>query len=73
VGPEQPTRVSLASCGARGKMGRMEVLSSRMILRPSDPARSHRFYRDVLGLAVYREFGTPDAPGLVFVLRKRSP
>lgn len=44
----------------------MEVLSSRMILRPSDPARSHRFYRDTLGLAVYREFGAPDAPGLVF-------
>ncbi|MGD0936296.1 MAG: VOC family protein [Streptosporangiaceae bacterium] len=30
--------------------------------------RSHRFYRDVLGLAVYREFGPPADPGLVFFL-----
>jgi predicted enzyme related to lactoylglutathione lyase len=46
----------------------MEVLSSRILLRPTDPARSRRFYRDVLGLAVYREFGPPDEPGLVFFL-----
>ena len=30
---------------------------------PSDLDRSLRFYRDVLGLAVYREFGPPDHPG----------
>ena len=46
----------------------MDVLSSRILLRPSDLARSHRFYRDVLGLAVYREFGPPDDPGMVFFL-----
>jgi catechol 2,3-dioxygenase-like lactoylglutathione lyase family enzyme len=46
----------------------MEVLSSRVILRPSDPARSRRFYRDTLGLAVYREFGPADSPGTVFFL-----
>ncbi|MGK5550074.1 VOC family protein [Actinomadura kijaniata] len=46
----------------------MEVLSSRILLRPADPERSRRFYRDVLGLAVYREFGPPDDPGLVFFL-----
>ena len=46
----------------------MEVLSSRLILRPSDPARSRRFYRDTLGLAVYREFGPADSPGTVFFL-----
>ena len=46
----------------------MEVLSSRFLLHPSDPDRSRRFYRDVLGLAVYREFGPPDDPGLVFFL-----
>ena len=34
----------------------MEILSGRMILRPLDPERSLRFYRDVLGLAIYREF-----------------
>lgn len=46
----------------------MEVLSSRVLLRPSDPARSRAFYRDVLGLAVYREFGDPAEPSLVFFL-----
>jgi catechol 2,3-dioxygenase-like lactoylglutathione lyase family enzyme len=43
-------------------------LSSRILLRPSDLDRSHRFYREVLGLAVYREFGPPDDPGVVFFL-----
>ncbi len=46
----------------------MDVLSSRVLLRPSDPERSRHFYRDVLGLAVAREFGPPDDPGLVFFL-----
>jgi predicted enzyme related to lactoylglutathione lyase len=46
----------------------MEVLSSRILLRPTDPARSHSFYRSVLGLAVYREFGPPDHPGVVYFL-----
>jgi predicted enzyme related to lactoylglutathione lyase len=46
----------------------MDALSSRILLRPTDPGRSHRFYRDVLGLAVHREFGPPDRPGVVFFL-----
>ncbi|MEV4174316.1 VOC family protein [Nonomuraea sp. NPDC049709] len=46
----------------------MEVLSSRVLLRPGDPARSRRFYAETLGLAVYREFGPPDHPGVVFFL-----
>ena len=46
----------------------MDVLSSRILLRPSDLDRSRRFYRDVLGLAVYREFGPPEDPGTVFFL-----
>jgi catechol 2,3-dioxygenase-like lactoylglutathione lyase family enzyme len=46
----------------------VDVLSSRILLRPSDLDRSRRFYRDRLGLAVYREFGPPDVPGLVFFL-----
>jgi catechol 2,3-dioxygenase-like lactoylglutathione lyase family enzyme len=49
-------------------MSAMEVLGSRILLRPSEPERSRRFYRDTLGLAVYREFGHPDDPGLVFFL-----
>ncbi|GIF51354.1 putative enzyme related to lactoylglutathione lyase [Asanoa ferruginea] len=46
----------------------MEVLSSRILLRPTDRQRSQHFYRDILGLAVYREFGPPQEPGLVFFL-----
>jgi predicted enzyme related to lactoylglutathione lyase len=46
----------------------MEVLGSRILLRPGEPGRSRRFYRETLGLAVYREFGSADDPGLVFFL-----
>ncbi len=46
----------------------MEVLSSRILLRPADLDRSRRFSRDVLGLAVYREFGLADDPAVVFFL-----
>ena len=35
---------------------------------PQQLDRSRRFYRDLLGLAIYREFGPPDDPGLVFFL-----
>jgi predicted enzyme related to lactoylglutathione lyase len=34
----------------------VEILAARVLLRPVDPARTLSFYRDVLGLAVYREF-----------------
>jgi catechol 2,3-dioxygenase-like lactoylglutathione lyase family enzyme len=47
---------------------RVEVLSSRILLQPADLDRSRRFYRDVLGLAVYREFGPADDPAVVFFL-----
>jgi catechol 2,3-dioxygenase-like lactoylglutathione lyase family enzyme len=46
----------------------VEVLSSRILVRPADLGRSRRFYRDVLGLAIYREFGPPEDPGMVFFL-----
>jgi catechol 2,3-dioxygenase-like lactoylglutathione lyase family enzyme len=46
----------------------VDVLSSRILLRPADLDRSRRFYLDILGLAVYREFGPPDDPGVVFFL-----
>jgi catechol 2,3-dioxygenase-like lactoylglutathione lyase family enzyme len=35
-------------------MENMEVLGSRILLHPTELERSHRFYRDTLGLAVYR-------------------
>ena len=44
----------------------MDVLSRRILLRPGDLDRSRRFYRDVLGVAIYRELGPPDDPGVVF-------
>ena len=46
----------------------MEILGSRILIRPSEPERSQRFYRDTLGLAIYREYETGDVPGLVFFL-----
>lgn len=36
----------------------MEVLSSRVLLRPREFERSLTFYRDTLGLRVYREYGS---------------
>ena len=35
----------------------MEILASRMLIRPADYERSLRFYRDELGLAIAREYG----------------
>jgi len=49
-------------------MRAMEVLSSRVLLRPTDPDRSRAFYGEVLGLAVYREFGSPEQRGVVYFL-----
>ncbi|MFI1471897.1 VOC family protein [Streptomyces wuyuanensis] len=46
----------------------MHVLSSRILLRPTDPERSRRFYEDVLGLQIYREFGTGPDRGTVYFL-----
>ena len=40
----------------------MEILSSRVLFRPTDYQRSLRFYRDDLGLAIAREY----AGGTVF-------
>ena len=35
----------------------MEILASRILIRPTDYARSLVFYRDELGLAIAREYG----------------
>ena len=42
----------------------MEVLQSRVLYRPVDYERSVAFYRDVIGLHIYREWAT----GTVFFL-----
>ncbi|MFG2503055.1 VOC family protein [Streptomyces sp. NPDC048441] len=46
----------------------VHVLSSRTLLRPTDPERSRTFYGEALGLAVYREFGTGPERGTVYFL-----
>ncbi|WP_327685430.1 VOC family protein [Streptomyces sp. NBC_00467] len=46
----------------------VHVLSSRILLRPTDPERSRQFYGQKLGLAVYREFGTGPERGTVYFL-----
>ena len=46
----------------------VHVLSSRILLRPTDPERSRVFYGDRLGLPVYREFGTGPERGTVYFL-----
>ena len=46
----------------------MEVLSSRILLRPSELERSLQFYEEALGFAVYREWGEGKSRGVVFFL-----
>ena len=46
----------------------VHVLSSRTLLRPTDPDRSRAFYGEKLGLTVYREFGTGPERGVVYFL-----
>ena len=46
----------------------MEVLSSRVLLQPTDFERSFRFYSETLGLHVYREWGSEANRGVVFFL-----
>ncbi|MFD7997732.1 VOC family protein [Streptomyces mirabilis] len=46
----------------------VHVLSSRILLRPTDPERSRDFYGGRLGLAVHREFGTGPERGTVYFL-----
>ncbi|MET9142323.1 MULTISPECIES: VOC family protein [unclassified Streptomyces] len=46
----------------------VHVLSSRVLIRPTDPERSRVFYGERLGLAVHREFGTGPERGTVYFL-----
>jgi len=46
----------------------MEVLSSRVLVHPTDFERSFRFYAESLGLHVYREWGSGSTRGVVFFL-----
>ncbi|MFT2017606.1 VOC family protein [Streptomyces sp. 796.1] len=46
----------------------VHVLSSRVLLRPTDPERSRAFYGRTLGLEIAREFGTGPERGTVYFL-----
>ena len=46
----------------------MEVLSSRVLVRPTDFERSFRFYAESLGLHVYREWSSGSTRGGGFFL-----
>ncbi|MBK9178165.1 MAG: VOC family protein [Acidimicrobiales bacterium] len=47
----------------------MEVLSSRVLIHPADVDGLVGFYRDVVGLRIYREFGAEGrVTGVVFFL-----
>jgi catechol 2,3-dioxygenase-like lactoylglutathione lyase family enzyme len=46
----------------------VDVLASRILLRPGDLERSLRFYGETLGLAVFREWGSGAHRGVVFFL-----
>jgi predicted enzyme related to lactoylglutathione lyase len=46
----------------------MEVLSSRVLVHPTDFESSFRFYAENLGLHVYREWGRGSTRGVVFFL-----
>jgi catechol 2,3-dioxygenase-like lactoylglutathione lyase family enzyme len=46
----------------------MEVLSSRVLVRPTDFQRSFRFYTESLGLHLYREWSSGATRGVVFFL-----
>jgi catechol 2,3-dioxygenase-like lactoylglutathione lyase family enzyme len=46
----------------------VELLTSRILLRPTDLEASLRFYEQTLGLAIYREWGAGTSRGVVFFL-----
>ncbi|MBO0768425.1 MAG: VOC family protein [Solirubrobacterales bacterium] len=46
----------------------MELLTSRVLLSPTDLERSQHFYEHVLELAIYREWGEGSHRGVVFFL-----
>ncbi|GAB3975473.1 VOC family protein [Streptomyces sparsus] len=46
----------------------VHVLSSRVLLRPTDPQAARDYYGGALRLAVHREFGTGEERGTVYFL-----
>ena len=46
----------------------MEILASRVLIRPRDPAKTRQFYEKTVGLHAFREFGSGPARGVVYFL-----
>lgn len=46
----------------------VHILNSRILLRPTNPERSRRFYGEQLGLSVYCEYGTGPERSTVYFL-----
>jgi predicted enzyme related to lactoylglutathione lyase len=46
----------------------MEILTSRVLLHPTDLDRSLRFYEQTIELAIYREWGSGSTRSVVFFL-----
>jgi predicted enzyme related to lactoylglutathione lyase len=61
-------RTKVVANSFREGEGIMEVLSSRVLVHPTDFERSFRFYAESLGLHVYREWGSGSTRGVVFFL-----
>jgi predicted enzyme related to lactoylglutathione lyase len=70
VGDEAPPWASRRGRERSGSysLATVEILTSRVLLRPTDLERSLRFYEHTVGLAIYREWGTGPARGVVFFL-----
>ena len=69
---DQPARTAGLSRARTGEASYapavVEILTSRMLLRPTDLGRSLRFYEQTVGLAIYREWGSGSSRGVVFFL-----
>ena len=62
-------RARFENAAARPKLDLpMEILTSRILVHPTDLDRSLRFYEETLELAIYREWGTGPSRGVVFFL-----
>lgn len=63
-----PQQDGWPSTGRARQTRDMDILSSRVLLRPVNLQQTQAFYRDVLDLGIAREFGTGEQTGIVFFL-----
>jgi len=63
-----PTAKRMPCAKAPYARAAMEILTSRILLHPTDLDRSLRFYQQTIGLAIYREWGMGPSRSVVFFL-----